>query len=88
MALAKLLPRLRPLDQALSETRVDEPDRQNAGAKRKEGKGVECSELKSPSLLGGPYEPHQTLEYRQRPIYTTRTQRNPATPKWVDAAVL
>ena len=55
MALVKLLPRLRPLDQALSETRADEPDGQTAGAKRREGKWVECSELKSPCLLGGPY---------------------------------
>ena len=45
MALAKLLPRMRPWDQALSETRVDEPDGQTAGAKRREGKGVGCSEL-------------------------------------------
>ena len=45
MALAKLLPRLRPLDQALAETRADEPDGKTAGAKRREGKGVACSEL-------------------------------------------
>ncbi len=45
MALAKLLPRLRPLDQALAETRADEPDGQTAGAKWREGKGVACSEL-------------------------------------------
>ncbi len=53
MALAKLLPRLRPLDQALAETRADEPDGQTA--KRREGKGVACSELQLPSILGGPY---------------------------------
>ena len=44
MALAKLLPWLRPLDQALAETRADEPDGQTAGAKWGEGKGVACSE--------------------------------------------